>query len=70
MSSWCAMSALGHNQTWRPEISMSATSESGHCLAKVGCPLCAKSRHWPGRTMALPSAAFLPCPPWDKDQRV
>jgi hypothetical protein len=22
-----------------------------------------------GLTMALPSAAFLPCPPWDKDQR-
>src|SRR6516165_5856802 len=63
------MSALGQKQTSRHLQPMSALPPK----ADIGTQS-ANVRYVPkadiGRTTALLSAVFLPCPPWDKDQRV
>ena len=41
------MSAMGQKQTFRLVLSdVRFTPKSGHQLSALGCPLCAKSRHY------------------------
>jgi hypothetical protein len=39
-----------------PSPDVRFTPKSGHDLSALGCPLCAKSRHWPAHSLATSSA--------------
>jgi hypothetical protein len=69
-SSWAIFTAIRRASSFVSSlVSMSALPPKAD-ISRAVCDVCFVPKADIGRAMALPSAAFLACPPWDKDQRV